>query len=184
MTLRRELPGGLTRAALAEIVPYEPGKPIEEVQRELGLERVVKLASNEGPLGPFPGALEAIERAADRATEPSVAVAAGRAADGPGSGSAASPEAETETAAAAGSRRSKSIPHQAQIDQSSPTSLVQFGQTRFRRVRQVGQTIHSSLIRRRQPGQFFTVSISDSMASWASVRSYTSSLFSCGRTIR
>jgi histidinol-phosphate aminotransferase len=53
----------LHRPALAELVPYEPGKPIEEVQRELGLERVVKLASNEGPRGPFPAAVEAIERA-------------------------------------------------------------------------------------------------------------------------
>jgi histidinol-phosphate aminotransferase len=52
------------RAALAGLVPYEPGKPVEEVQRELGLERVVKLASNEGPYGPFPAALEAIERTA------------------------------------------------------------------------------------------------------------------------
>jgi histidinol-phosphate aminotransferase len=52
------------RSALAGLVPYEPGKPIEEVQRELGLERVVKLASNEGPFGPFPAALEALERAA------------------------------------------------------------------------------------------------------------------------
>jgi len=52
------------RPALAGLVPYEPGKPVEEVQRELGLERVVKLASNEGPLGPFPQALEAMERAA------------------------------------------------------------------------------------------------------------------------
>jgi histidinol-phosphate aminotransferase len=51
------------RPALAELVPYEPGKPVEEVQRELGLERVVKLASNEGPYGPFPAAQEAIERA-------------------------------------------------------------------------------------------------------------------------
>ena len=51
------------RPALAELVPYEPGKPVEEVQRELGLERVIKLASNEGPLGPFPAALEALERA-------------------------------------------------------------------------------------------------------------------------
>ena len=49
--------------ALRDIVPYEPGKPVEEVQRELGLERVVKLASNEGPYGPFPEAREAIERA-------------------------------------------------------------------------------------------------------------------------
>ena len=36
----------LIRPALAGLVPYEPGKPVEEVQRELGLERVVKLASN------------------------------------------------------------------------------------------------------------------------------------------
>jgi histidinol-phosphate aminotransferase len=52
------------RAALDGLVPYEPGKPEEEVQRELGLERVVKLASNEGPWGPFPAALEALERSA------------------------------------------------------------------------------------------------------------------------
>jgi histidinol-phosphate aminotransferase len=59
-----EVPAGLVRPALAGLVPYEPGKPVEEVQRELGLERVVKLASNEGPLGPFPEALAAMERAA------------------------------------------------------------------------------------------------------------------------
>lgn len=63
MTLPHDVPDQLIRPALAGIVPYEPGKPVEEVQRELGLERVVKLASNEGPLGPFPGAVEAIERA-------------------------------------------------------------------------------------------------------------------------
>jgi histidinol-phosphate aminotransferase len=54
----------LFRPAIGELVPYEPGKPVEEVQRELGLERVVKLASNEGPFPPFPAALEAIDRAA------------------------------------------------------------------------------------------------------------------------
>jgi histidinol-phosphate aminotransferase len=52
------------RPAIRDLVPYEPGKPVEEVQRELGLERVVKLASNEGPFGPFPAALEAIARSA------------------------------------------------------------------------------------------------------------------------
>src|SRR5918996_544045 len=52
------------RPAIADLVPYEPGKPVEEVQRELGLERVVKLASNEGQFGPFPAAIEAIERGA------------------------------------------------------------------------------------------------------------------------
>lgn len=53
---------GLFRRSIADLVPYEPGKPVEEVQRELGLDRVVKLASNEGPFPPFPAALEAIER--------------------------------------------------------------------------------------------------------------------------
>jgi histidinol-phosphate/aromatic aminotransferase/cobyric acid decarboxylase-like protein len=54
--------GRFFRRSIAELVPYEPGKPIEEVQRELGLDRVVKLASNEGPFGPFPAAIEALER--------------------------------------------------------------------------------------------------------------------------
>ena len=40
----------LFRRAIADLIPYEPGKPIEEVQRELGLDRVVKLASNEPPV--------------------------------------------------------------------------------------------------------------------------------------
>jgi histidinol-phosphate aminotransferase len=59
-----EIADSFFRPAVNELVPYEPGKPVEEVQRELGLERVVKLASNEGPFGPFPEALEAIERCA------------------------------------------------------------------------------------------------------------------------
>ena len=49
--------------------------------------------------------------------------------------------------AAATSRRSKSLPHQAHSDQSIPTRRLQFGQTRFSRVRQDGQMIHSSSIR-------------------------------------
>ena len=40
--------------------PYVPGKPIDELQRELGLTRVIKLASNENPLGPSPKALAAL----------------------------------------------------------------------------------------------------------------------------
>ncbi len=55
---------GLIRPEVAGLAPYEPGKPVEEVQRELGLDRVIKLASNEGPLGPFPAALEALARSA------------------------------------------------------------------------------------------------------------------------
>jgi histidinol-phosphate aminotransferase len=58
-----DVPPGFVRPALAGLIPYEPGKPVEEVQRELGLERVIKLASNEGPLGPFPQAVAAMERA-------------------------------------------------------------------------------------------------------------------------
>jgi histidinol-phosphate aminotransferase len=64
--VKRALAGlgpGLLRPALDGFQPYEPGKPVETVQRELGLERVVKLASNEGPFGPFPAALEAIAAA-------------------------------------------------------------------------------------------------------------------------
>lgn len=41
--------------------PYQPGKPIEETKREFGLDRVVKLASNENPLGPSPMAVKAIQ---------------------------------------------------------------------------------------------------------------------------
>ena len=44
--------------------PYPPGKPISEVKRELGLEKVVKLASNENPFGPAPKAIEAVQKAA------------------------------------------------------------------------------------------------------------------------
>ena len=44
------------------ITPYEAGKPIEETKRELGLKDIIKLASNENPLGPSPKALEAIRK--------------------------------------------------------------------------------------------------------------------------
>ncbi len=44
--------------------PYPPGKPIEEAEREYGLKGVIKLASNENPLGPSPLAVKAIEAAA------------------------------------------------------------------------------------------------------------------------
>lgn len=45
--------------------PYQPGKPIEELERELGLRNVVKLASNENPLGPPASALTAYRNAAE-----------------------------------------------------------------------------------------------------------------------
>lgn len=53
----------ITRPELKELIPYSPGKPIDEVKRELGLERVIKLASNESPLGPLPEARAAISEA-------------------------------------------------------------------------------------------------------------------------
>ena len=43
------------------IQPYVPGKPIEELERELGIENSIKLASNENPVGPSPKALEAVK---------------------------------------------------------------------------------------------------------------------------
>jgi len=49
-------------AHIFRIKPYQPGKPVAEVKRELGLETVVKMASNENPLGPSPLAVEAIRR--------------------------------------------------------------------------------------------------------------------------
>jgi histidinol-phosphate aminotransferase len=54
---------------LRELVAYEPGKPIEDVARELGLqpEQIIKLASNENPLGPSPKALAAMHLALERA---------------------------------------------------------------------------------------------------------------------
>ncbi len=45
-----------------DLIPYIPGKPIEELERELGIRGAVKLASNENPLGPSPLALRAIEK--------------------------------------------------------------------------------------------------------------------------
>jgi histidinol-phosphate aminotransferase len=48
------------RKNILDIEPYIPGKPIEEVERELGLKNIVKLASNENPWGPSPKAVSAI----------------------------------------------------------------------------------------------------------------------------
>ncbi|MFB3853167.1 MAG: histidinol-phosphate transaminase [Vicinamibacterales bacterium] len=48
---------------LDRIKPYVPGKPIEEVQREYGLQEVIKLASNENPLGPPPKTVAALQEA-------------------------------------------------------------------------------------------------------------------------
>lgn len=49
---------------IASLVPYVPGKPIDELERELGIPRAVKLASNENPLGPSPKALAVLAESA------------------------------------------------------------------------------------------------------------------------
>ncbi len=51
------------REIIDKIFPYKPGKPVAEVQRELGLTKVVKLASNENNLGPSPKAVAAMRAA-------------------------------------------------------------------------------------------------------------------------
>ncbi|TKJ40071.1 histidinol-phosphate transaminase [candidate division LCP-89 bacterium B3_LCP] len=53
----------LARPILSEIHPYIPGKPISEVAREYGVTDIVKLASNENPLGPAPSAIKAMKEA-------------------------------------------------------------------------------------------------------------------------
>lgn len=47
------------RACVRDILPYQPGKPIDDVKREFGLAQVIKLASNENPLGASPRAKRA-----------------------------------------------------------------------------------------------------------------------------
>jgi histidinol-phosphate aminotransferase len=47
---------------IKRLIPYEPGKPIEELERELGIKNSIKLASNENPIGPSSEALKAIEK--------------------------------------------------------------------------------------------------------------------------
>lgn len=54
---------GLANVGVQQLQPYQPGKPIEELERELGLRNVVKLASNENPLGPSGLAMAAAEKA-------------------------------------------------------------------------------------------------------------------------
>ena len=42
----------LAQPGITELSPYQPGKPVEELERELGIVDIIKLASNENPLGP------------------------------------------------------------------------------------------------------------------------------------
>lgn len=52
----------LAAPGVKALKPYQPGKPIDELQREYGIQQVVKLASNENPLGPSPLAVEAMQK--------------------------------------------------------------------------------------------------------------------------
>lgn len=52
----------LATAGVQNLTPYQPGKPVEELERELGISNSIKLASNENPLGPSRLALAAIEK--------------------------------------------------------------------------------------------------------------------------
>ncbi len=57
----------LWRSVLDQVAPYDAGKPLEAVARELGVEAVLRLSANENPLGPSPRVIEAIQREAPRA---------------------------------------------------------------------------------------------------------------------
>ena len=54
----------LARKAIRKLTPYEPGKPMKELERELGISEsdIIKLASNENPIGPSPKAVEAMRK--------------------------------------------------------------------------------------------------------------------------
>ncbi|HKZ72458.1 MAG TPA: histidinol-phosphate transaminase [Steroidobacteraceae bacterium] len=60
-------PRDLATAAVRALAPYVPGKPIDELERELGISNIVKLASNENPLGPSPAARRAMQEALEDA---------------------------------------------------------------------------------------------------------------------
>jgi histidinol-phosphate aminotransferase len=55
------------REALSAVTPYEAGKSLEELEKELGLPAILRLSSNESPLGPSPKVVEALRREAPRA---------------------------------------------------------------------------------------------------------------------
>ncbi len=58
----------LATPGIKGLTPYQPGKPVEELERELGISNIIKLASNENPLGPSELVLAAIEKAAQELT--------------------------------------------------------------------------------------------------------------------
>jgi histidinol-phosphate aminotransferase len=69
-TLKTEMSSILSNVHkhILDLVAYEPGKPVEELAREMGLEpsQIIKLASNENPLGPSPAALQAMRDTLER----------------------------------------------------------------------------------------------------------------------
>ncbi|MDH5308007.1 MAG: histidinol-phosphate transaminase, partial [Myxococcales bacterium] len=50
----------IVKPHIRSLQPYQPGKPAEELERELGISGAIKLASNESPVGPSPKALAAV----------------------------------------------------------------------------------------------------------------------------
>ena len=52
----------LVNKGILDLSPYKPGKPIEDLERELGITNAIKLASNENPLGPSPLAIDAVKK--------------------------------------------------------------------------------------------------------------------------
>jgi histidinol-phosphate aminotransferase len=65
--MNKPSPADLATAPVRALAPYLPGKPIEELERELGISGIVKLASNENPLGASPAARAAGARALEDA---------------------------------------------------------------------------------------------------------------------
>lgn len=58
----------LATAGVRGLTPYQPGKPVDELERELGISNIIKLASNENPLGPSGAVLSAIQKGAQELT--------------------------------------------------------------------------------------------------------------------
>jgi histidinol-phosphate aminotransferase len=53
----------LASESILDIQPYQPGKPVEELERDLGIPGAIRLASNENPFGPPPGVIAALREA-------------------------------------------------------------------------------------------------------------------------
>ena len=60
----------LATSGVASLQPYQPGKPVEELERELGIQNIIKLASNENPLGASPKALAMLKNPGDLSRYP------------------------------------------------------------------------------------------------------------------